>query len=375
MGAVFLSLFIVLLYTCLNIKKFNVFATILITFYVVILIGALLCISCGIYTWYVSPFNLLLFSILYLFSANYFKKVKINTDVVLKRNVFYLNLFFWSYILIAILYIIIALPKAINNIISGDYLALYYDVRDNESLRFSSSIEKYIYILVSKFNYPALITGFIYLCKNKTSKGLTILIVAVISIIVYSVSIVSRGSMVELLVGLTAIYCIWRNSLPIKIKRCIKVVITPIIGSIFVFFIAITISRTVFYTDYSWILEYIGRSVLTFNSILEYPIVPHHGMYFLGNIDSFALYHSSYTGHEFIPLFAKMYIDFGIIGLTFIIFLPLCVPKRPTSVADIYLTVYFFITILIGLLYSGFNLIQIIQTTIIYVFLKFVLRI
>lgn len=375
MGAVFLSIFIVLLYVCSNFRRFNVLLIYLISFYLIILIGAILCIKYDVYTWHVNPFNLLLFTLIYLFSADQFKKVNIDAEILIRKKTGNLDAFFYFYIFIAIAYIAIAVPGFIANISSGDYMEVYYEVRESDDEPFVSIWEKYSYILSSKFQYPALIAGFIYLCKGKANKGVCLLLSAVAVSIVYSICIVSRTDLFQIIVALSLIYFLWRRYLPDKIRRAIATTIVPIAIVILVLFIAISASRSMFEDDFSWILEYIGRSVLTFNSIMEHPVAPHDGMNFLGTLESFSINHPSYTGKEFVPLLSRMYIDFGVAGLFIFLLVPLCLPKHPVRVADYYLIVYIFFAVLMGVLYSTVNLIQLIQTLCVFIILKYMFRI
>lgn len=375
MGAVFLSIFVTLLYTCANARRFNVLLIYLISFYLIILVGATLCIKFDVYTWYVNPLNLLLFTVIYLFSANQFKKVNINTGILTRGNTRSLDTFFYFYIFIAIAYISIAVPEFLANISSGDYREVYYEVRESDDEHFASLWEKYLYILSSKFQYPALIGGFVYLCNNKVNKGVSLLLAAVAVSIVYAGCTVSRTDLFQIIVALSLIYFIWRSSLPDGIRRLIATTIVPVAIIIFLLLAAISISRSMFETDYSWILEYLGRSVLTFNSILEYPVAPHEGLNFLGTLESFSINHPSYTGKEFVPLLSRMYIDFGVAGFFVFILVPLCLPKHPMKVADYYLILYIFFAAFMGLMYSMVNLIQIIQTLCVFIILKYIFRI
>lgn len=365
----------VLLYISANSNRFNVFLIYLISFYLIVLIGAALCIKFDVYTWYVNPFNLSIFTLIYLFSANQFKKVKIRTEELVQRTV-RLDAFFYFYVSIAIAYIIIALPTFVANISSGDYFELYYEVRESDNESFGSVYEKYLYILSKKFQYPALIVGFIYLCKNNVNKGALLLSVTVVSSFAYSICVVSRTDLFQILVSFSLIYFLCRKLLSCKIKKLMKRIIVPIGGIvILVFIIVISASRSMFESDFSWILEYCGRSILTFNSILEYPVSSRVGLNFLGTMDTFSINHPSYTGKEFVPLLSRMYIDFGIVGLLVFLLIPICVPKRPRKVADYYLIIYIFFAVFIGILYSTINLIQLIQTFFVYIMLRFIFKI
>lgn len=373
MAAVFLSLFVVLLYTCTNIRKFNALLGYLIGFYFIVLVGAVLCVKFDVYTWYVNPFNLLLFTFVYLFSANQFKYIKINPEKLIHRNAKNLDIFFYIYILAASAYIYFALPECIDNIRSGDYLILYEDIRSGTIDKFSGTIEKYLYYIVSAFNYPALIIGFIYLCKGETKKGICLLCIGVMVIVLHSARIISRTDLFQIAVVTSLLYFIWCKSLPVKIKRTLKAIILPIAIILLFLFFAISISRSAYKADYSWVLNYLGRSPLTFNSILEYPIAKHQGVYFLGTLDSFSLNHPSYTGKEFVPLLGRMYIDFGFIGLFVFLLIPLFLPKHPVGVSELYVIIYIFNTVLMGILYSNFVLIPLLLAIIVYIILKYIL--
>lgn len=357
---------LVVLYGLINRKRLNVFMVYLIGFFIVILIGSCLCITTRVYPWYINPVNILVFTTLYMFCTNQFKYVKFNPQtIVYSVSEYKLNLFSVVYLIGFFVFLVVFVPKCIDSIMSGSFLIQYEELRKGQMDVFESTAEKWIYYFVSRLQYPAMIVGFIYLCKSQYFKGLTMIIASFTGIAVYAIYIVSRTDIFQVVLLLTILFIIFRQCIPRKTKKVLVITMLICLGIILFFGIAISLSRAEFKPDNLWILNYLGRSILTFNSIMEHPATI-KGVYFLGTQTYFSIAHASYTGSEFIPLFGRFYLDFGWLGFVPFLFFRFYLPTKRIGIGQLYLILWLYNNLLLGILYCHVTLSEIVFLILIY---------
>lgn len=371
MIGVLLSILIVTFYWLGTFKKSNVFQHIMLGFYLGVSFGAIGCIGYKVYPWYVNPINILVFTILYLYCVWSFNSVKLD----MKRVIYYQNKigigwFYYIYLLVCVIFFFVFIPKCIETLSTGSFLLAYEELRESGIDRFDSSAQKWLYYFVSRLQYPALIIGFNYLCTNRVKRGVIIIFAAVSSIFVWAIYVVSRTDIFQLVVIVFILYILYKNYIPHKVLRGINVGLTVIASIVITGFILITLSRTEYKTDNLWIFDYFGRSLLTFNSVMEHPAVIKDGTYFWGTQTHFSIGHPSYGGHEFVSLFARMYMDFDWLGFVPFLFMPLLLPRKRIALPELYLLLWIFNTLLIGVMYSTFTFTEIVFALLIFSMLK-----
>lgn len=290
-----------------------------------------------------------------------------------KQNIIMFNWFLVFYILVFIIYSYVFIPKCVDTISSGSFLMAYEELHQEGTL-YESALEKWLYYFVARLNYPALIIGFIFLCLNKGLRGTILILSAISAIGIYAVYIVSRTDIFQIVVTVALLYLLFKNSMPPKIRKATNKTLLVLAIIVIAFGIAITLSRTEFKDDNLWFFDYFGRSVLTFNSLMEYPAVHKDGINFFGTLTSFSIAHPSYTGKEFIPLLGRFYVDFGYLSFFLFLIIPLCLPRKVETISSFYVVLYLFITVILGNMYSHFTFSETVFALIIYFMLYIAFR-
>lgn len=338
------------------------------------MVGACCCVYFKVYPWPVNFFNILYYTAFSLLCIISFSKVNIDMNSLLhKQNIIMFNWFLVFYVLIFIIYSYVFIPKCVETISSGSFLIAYEELHQEGNL-YSNALEKWLYYFVARLNYPALIIGFIYLCLNKGIRGTVLILSAILAIGIYAIYIVSRTDIFQIVVTVALLYILFRSSMPPKIKKAVNKTLLVLAIIVISFGIAITLSRTEFKDDNLWFFDYFGRSVMTFNSVMEYPVVHKDGLNFFGTLTSFSIGHPSYTGKEFVPLLGKLYLDFGYLSFFLFLLIPLCLPRKVKTISSLYVVMYIFITVLLGNMYSHFTFSETVFALIIYFILYFAFR-
>lgn len=356
----------------LSIKgKSNVFQRILLGFFLLILLGAIGCVYYSVYPWPIKASNILVFTLLYLYCVWSYQGVNLDMSrVIVFQKESHVLIFFLAYLIGVVLYMAVFVPKAIGTFQLGDFLQSYQEMRNGTIDRFDNTIQKWLYYFAYRLNFPALIVGFNYLCDNKIAKGVSIILAAVSVVLVWAIYIVSRTEIFQIIIVLFVLFLLYRKYMPQKVLKGFSIVLLVSFAIVSFAVFLITASRTAFKSDNLWVFNYFGRSLLTFNSIMEYPVTAKDGIYFLGTQTYFNIAHPSYDGHEFVCLFGRMYMDFGWLGLLVFLSMPLFLPKKKISLPDFYMLLWIFDTILLGVMYSNFTISEIIFAILIYISLK-----
>ncbi len=327
-----------------------------------------------------------LFVVLMLFFRPYFINHQKFYDGFRLRNVKFLKIFSKVFIFSGFLVIFYQIPIVIENLESGEWLAirdtLYYD---DEFHLYESQIERLVKIFIQYFRLPAILALFYYLSSGKNKRYFNL--VFAISIIVPSfftaIIIAARGSLLVLLIELTIGYFIFKKNIPKKIKKYINVSAITILSIIVIFSIAVTASRFGELNQSSSLMFYFSHSFLSFNNgvadtITTYADGKYFFNYFYDNkvINFNAL--GSHFGTSFITFVGTLYIDFGPVG-TFLI--ALIVPsffnfrrnsKKYIDFADLYLYAFYLSYLINGVFVVGFsNSLDWIITILFYILLKF----
>ena len=359
-----------------NRRDNNVFINIFFIFNSVILLGSCLCVYYKVYIWDINPFNIFVFELFYAIGMSFFKGNSFNlqhiaNQIVLKKlNRYY----FIPYLILFFVFLYIFLPKCFG-MNPDDYHAIYEELRHGDTEKFNNSIEKLVNYLIVGFNVPTLIISFAYLAYNEKIRGSILLCSGISTIIINAVYTVSRADLVNLGIIVFLIFSLWKPYLNNKLNKYL-VYIFAISSIILISFgVIITISRAAFKTDNLWILDYFGLSPLTYNSVIEYNYSYKGGLYFLGNMESFMSSQPNFAGVEFMPLIARFFVDFSVFGpVILLIITKLIKPKNVLYISDFYLTIYIYITLLFGLMYSKVQIKEVIFTMSIYYLLRFLFK-
>lgn len=368
------SILIIVMYSIVNRHNFNVFLTMMVGFYVFVLVGSCLCIELRVYPWPVNPINPIIFTLLFILCINPFKRVSVNLSKIINCNEKLLNRFAVIYILVFLIYMLIFVPKCIETISSGSYLITYQDMRNGTIERFSDLWEKWLYYFVSRLQYPAMLVGFVYLCKGKIWRGIIMMIAAFSAVSIYAVYIVSRTVFFQIFLLISSLFIVFRSQLSKRIKTGCFIILTIMVIVITIFSVDITASRTEYVSNDLWIFNYFGRSILTYNSIVDNTCIAKDGIYFFGTQSFFTINHPSYSGHEFVPLFARMYMDFNLFGYLFIALIPLFLPRQISDIPKFYAMLWIFNTLILGVMYSNFTITEIVFAIIVYYTLKLMFK-
>lgn len=357
-------------------KKNNILIIYFIVFASIILIGSCCCVYYKVYKWPISPFNILVFFSFYAFGMSFYKDVKIDLVGMTKKNVtkrmdrFYLC----PYLILFLIFTYLFLPKCLD-MDAEQYRAVYEELRHGDMDKFENPIEKWANYIMVGLNIPTLIIGFAYLSSNSIKKGVFLLVLGVSAMIMNAVFSVSRSEFVIIGTLLFILYYLWSPAFSSKTKKYFLYTFL-LLGVIMVALgIAITLSRAAFKTDNLWILDYFGLSPLTYNSVIEYDYRYTGGLYFLGQMEFFMSSQPSFEGNEFMPVIARMFVDFGVFGIFFfLLFIFIIIPRKVSTIADFYLIIYIFNILLFGIMYSKVQIKEVTFTLLIYLFLKFIFR-
>ena len=285
------------------------------------------------------------------------------------------------YILVSILYEISYGVKSVNNYLSGNWLSIYYEMRGDNAIYYSSFYEKLLINFVNYIRIPALISAFILFIKKRKYILLPIALLApFITALTNAIYISSRSDLflITLQYGFIFMFFIeYFNKKQIYIASTVGlsvILIAYIVSSL------ITGSR--FADDYtsSWVQGYFGDPQFTGNIIVTYTDSFYKGGYIAKNLYSYlgisgGQYHMPIDiGFSFQTLIATRFKDFGYVGTIVYLLVLTTIVKHMISgeltIAKLYIIQIYFSAVIIGCFYEINNDITFIMILIIYYLLK-----
>lgn len=329
----------------------------MIVFYLLILYGAMQNILLGFYTFKVVPENICLFSTLYFICLIPFISFKPD-PFSLKFNERNALLFSKIYICISILFLLLYVPKSINTVLSGNYLDAYQAMRGDFAVDvYDNILEHIVYSLTLNFQIPALIFAFVYFSRYKLKFSFVLMLSATLPMIILSLYKASRTDLFQLVILVYLMYGYFFDTIPSKYRKWINLIsfIFLLLTSFSV--LAITFSRFDGKNFNDWFWYYFGESILGFNTIMEELTSFSDGKrFFLYDLDSqeYVQYLPNFRFKQFVPLFARFYIDFNYWGFLVSLFPLIFFPRRKlNSICGVFLIFTICNYTYIGLLYSA----------------------
>lgn len=348
-------------------KKRGVFSLLLTAVYVATSVGCVYFYSRGEYL----SRNLLLWPFLYYFMIfvlliqPFQKRINIKKTVTIS-NYSLLNKLFSGYVFVSILYIFILSGSVIYAIRSGNWLSIYLRMRGSDAVFYHNLFERLIINFTSYFKIPALFYAFYVYSKGIPFKRKRLLmIMPFITTFFWALFTASRTDLLVIATLYFVCFLIFTNELSSTFKKR-ALIFSSVMGWLAMMFIlAVNVSR--FGTGgQSWLSMYFGESFIVAHNTIGYTYRLGEGSYFFNQFyHIFGIPITPYLcsiddGTAFHTLIGMRYSDFGMLGTIIYaiiasLLLKLILRKRYLGLGDIYLIVYYFITVFIGVFYDAAN--------------------
>ena len=286
-------------------------------------------------------------------------KVKINNTVLL-------NKVFDVFIIISILYILVFSGKVISAVRSGRWLSVYLSMRGEDAVFYNNFFERILINVVSYFRIPAVFYAFYVFARNIEYKRKTILLITpLVTSFMWAILTASRSSILD--IGILYIMCfvICMNDVSNSFRRGF-ITFLSVFGVVATFFIlAVNVSRFG-EGDSDWTSAYFGHSFIVAHNTIAYTDRIGYGKNFWGTVYNMlhiqvAPYHCQIDdGVAFHPLISMRYSDYGLIGTVIYaiivsIFFNRLLKKRRMSIGEVYIVLYFYVSLFIGAFYDNAN--------------------
>lgn len=358
------TLYIFLLLVCIK-KKKGKLGVLLLSIYAAIAVGCAYFYSQGEY--YVR--DLLLWPYIYYFviffilqiplqrKVNYLEKVTIpNTSLV--------NFIFDVYLVVSVLYIYALYGSVMEALNSGSWLSVYINMREEDAVFYHSFYEQVLINITTYLRIPAIFYAFYVFAKKipYRRKGL-LLITPFLNSAVWAVFTASRTEFVVIGFLYIACFIMLMDTFSASFKRKIIIGLSlfGLIAAVFV--IAVSASRFG-EGESSWLKDYFGDSFIVAHNTIGYTDRLGYGSLFLKQINAMLGIHMTPyhcpidDGTAFHSLIGMRYSDFGMIGTVLYaivgyIWMNHLINKKKMLIGDIYLLLYYFIVLFIGVFYDS----------------------
>lgn len=243
------------------------------------------------------------------------------------RETWLIKLLMWIYIVAGVLDIIYTLPNAMAIMAAGDYGSLRTAVyTENNIVLYTSQFErlcKNIHTYLSPFG---VVITFYQLIKADKNWFMIILMfgIWVLSSFLSATLTASRGMVVALVLQLLLIYFIFRPIIPAKVQKVFYFIFTSCCIPVFLYLIAVTVSRFGEYGANDSVFMYLGHAMQNLNencigSMQHFAWGKYALSYFSGiNFSTNEMAQLGYTGGTgFYTFLGAFYIDYGPIGTIF----------------------------------------------------------
>lgn len=358
------ALYLVLFLVCIK-KKKGKLGVLLVSIYAAIAVGCAFFYSQGEYR----VRDLLLWPFLYYFvvflilllplqkNVNYLEKVTI-------PNIKLLNIVFDCYLIVSVLYIYALYGNVMEALNSGSWLSVYVNMRDEDAVFYHSFYEQVLINITTYLRIPAIFYAFfVYAKKIPYGRKALLLIVPFINSAIWAIFTASRTEFV--VIGFLYVACFLMLSgvfsSAFKKKMFVALAVFGTIAAVFV--IAVSASRFG-EGESSWLKDYFGDSFIVAHNTIGYTDRLGYGSYFLKQINQMLGVHMTPyhcpidDGTAFHSLIGMRYSDFGIIGtilyaLVGYVWMSHLINKKRMLLGDIYLLLYYFIVLFIGVFYDS----------------------
>ena len=258
-------------------------------------------------------FVYLYFAVLLLLKPFIDHSYDIHKGSIIANVAFYKNVA-WCYIVLATIACVAYYPVARDAILNPDWASLYKDAHEET--------EGTIFTKLANMFFHLRFLGVTLLFFFLSQKGSGVLlrvalgIMVVLPLCLVTISNASRGGFIEIFVVFIVAYIMFRESIPLKYVRALKIFAGIVVPSAFIYLSAVTIARFEG-TGYAetiadTIIIYLGHSMLTFvygvaDTINKFA----WGGYMFGFEDASGSGNGTHFGSGFTTIIGNLYWDFG----------------------------------------------------------------
>ena len=362
-------------------KRRNIFVISNTIFQVILSIGAIRYVELGFYEHEVVFMPLLLFAFLN-FITNWViaGSFAINSKIIKPSKLLYI--FSAIYIVFSIYFLIWKWGDAQALANSGDYMEAYQDAHSDDVSFHGNFFEQIVVNYLSYLYIPVMLYGFCCLTFKRTLWGISIILSVFISRYMWATVYSSRTILVSLLVLSLLCTLMFYKLLSKSTQKVLKYGGSALIFLIILVLVLISSSRFEGMELADWIYAYFGRTVITFQDVVCSIRRYSDGAIFFSYLVNFLPISnvepmlSRDLGQHFVPEFARLYEDFGLWFIPFLLLPILFVIKRIYSkkmhcFADYYLILSYFFAIFTGNLYKTLDFMIMLMTFIIYFMLRY----
>lgn len=328
-------------------------------------------------------FQLIYFIYLYvaivlLLSPFLSKSCEVKNDFKVKSESFY-KLVAWIYIALSTVACIVYYPEAREAIVNPNWADLYLDAHEEmEGTLFTKFANMFFHL---RFLGITLLFYFTSVKNCGRILKVSLLIMAVLPLVMVTISNASRGGFIEIFVAFVLSYSIFRNYLSANTLRLLKFFSLIVIPFVIIYLSAVTIARfegtNYAETTGDTVIVYLGHSMLTFvygiaDTINNYA----WGAYMFGTetVQNFA--NGTHVGSGFTTIVGNLYWDFGPVFTIILIWLFnrfwKKMSKRPVGIPEAFLLITYGMTLYRGIFVLGRGWgVQLLEGFIIYFVLRF----
>lgn len=374
-----------LLYAIYSRKKYrsNILGIMLISMYLLVSITCLHFVNTGILkqTRQLMMWPFLYFFFVFVIQVIPFLKTEIISNKLNMPNIKMAKRIADFYIICSIIYCIQNINKFIVAIQTQNWTSIYYEMRGEDAQYYTGFIGQLAINVVNYLQLPFLIIVMFFFTRQVEYKRIKIaLFMPIITTIMSSALMASRSNIILLFISYIAVYLVFRRDFSRTQQKLIYKSFIVMSSVFLVLFMAITFSR--FGENNSeWLASYFGESYLTAHNLIGHMLQRSEGTYYWGyfldifGYDKIPRICAIDNGFAFTTLIGVRSADFGLIGtIFFYLFFSVCVShlvnKRVLYLSDLYLILYYFIVIFMGIFYDNANSISLVIVLIVAFILK-----
>ena len=289
--------------------------------------------------------------------VNFIKKIPV-------LNFNSLNLIFDGYLLVSVLYIYVLSGNVMEALRSGSWLSVYLDMRAEDAVFYHSFFEQVLINITTYLRIPAIFYAFFVYAKNiNYGRKSLLLITPFVNSAIWAVFTASRTEFVVIGFLYVACFLMLSEGFSPSFKKKLYVGLA-VFGAIAASFVIAVSASRFGEGESSWLKDYFGDSFIVAHNTIGYTDRLGYGSYFFKQINQLLgihipPYHCQIDdGTAFHSLIGMRYSDFGLIG-TFVYAFIGCLwmnhllNKKRMLLGDVYLLLYYFIVLFIGVFYDS----------------------
>lgn len=308
----------------------------------------------------------LFFFVVYLILLQPFQKRVNLLEKVAIPNEKKMNHFFDGYLIVSVLFILILGDSVLSSLRSGNWLSIYVKMRGEDAVFHHNLYEQIIINLTNYLRIPAVFYAFYVYAKGvKYKRKALLLIIPFVNAFVWAVFMASRTELVVIGSIYLICYLLFLKKLSTSFKKRVVIIFSVMIVVAAAFIMAVSSSRFG-ENETSWYASYFGESFIVAHNTIGFTDVFSQGSYVARPFYTMlgmriTPYHCPIDdGVAFHTLIAMRYADFGLIGTVLyavfsaVIFCRM-LKKKKIRLGDVYLLLYFFNVLFIGVFYDNAN--------------------